>query len=237
MQGLKPPVATLALLDRSPVQRSPNKERVAAHGEVFTPPWLVNAMLDLVAQECEKEDSRFLEPACGDGNFLTEVLRRRLASIDRRYRVQSRWEMHALIGLACLYGIELLPDNVARCQLRLGEQFRGHYEARYGRKARPEVVAVARLILATNIVQGDALSMTGPTGEPLVLTEWSLVGRKVKRKLYEYKTLVAGPAKGESLFDHEPIVNDLGEPYTEVRHVRDLPLVHYLALAKEWEGR
>src|SRR5688572_7482544 len=88
------------------------RQRVMDHGEVFTPPALVNDMLNLVAQECERVDSRFLEPACGNGNFLAEVLRRRLTMIDRRHKPQTQWEPNALLGLACLYGIELLWDNV-----------------------------------------------------------------------------------------------------------------------------
>src|SRR6188768_701921 len=90
-----------------------SRQRIIDHGEVFTPPGLVNDMLDLVSHECERIDSRFLEPACGDGNFLTEVLRRRLAVVDRRARRSLlTWERDALLGLACLYGVELLDDNV-----------------------------------------------------------------------------------------------------------------------------
>ena len=63
-----------------------SKKRVADHGEVFTAEREVNAMLDLVKQETERIDSRFLEPACGDGNFLTEVLKRKLIVVENRYR-------------------------------------------------------------------------------------------------------------------------------------------------------
>jgi len=209
---------------------------VIDHGEVFTPPGLVDDMLDLVAHECEREDSRFLEPACGDGNFLAEVLRRRLNHVSRKHRVQQQWEAHALLGLACLYGIELLPDNAERCRERLAALFHELYQARYGSKAKTEVIAAAQYIVQRNIVQGDALSMTGPTGDPLVLTEWALVGRgKFKRRRFEYRELTPQPADAGTLFADEPIHNEEGKPVFVPRHLCDLPLVHYLELPNEQE--
>ena len=94
-----------------------SKQRVADHGEVFTPPWLVEAMLDLVKGESERIDSRFLEPACGSGNFLVRVLFRKLTTVQHKYG-KSDFEKRnfALLGLMCIYGIELLPDNVAECR-------------------------------------------------------------------------------------------------------------------------
>ena len=211
------------------------RQRVIDHGEVFTPPELVNDMLDLVAQECEREDSRFLEPACGDGNFLAEVLRRRLTRIDQKYTPQSQWEAHALLGLACLYGIELLPDNTGICRQRLSGLFQDHYELRYGAKSKPAVIDAATHIVGCNIVQGDALAMTGPKGKPLILTEWALIGGgKFKRRLYAYEELTPVEDKG-SLFASasEPVHNEEGTPVFIAQHVRDLPAVHYLNLATE----
>ena len=88
-----------------------SKARVADHGEVFTPSWLVEKMLDLVKTETERIDARFLEPACGSGNFLVPVLQRKLAAVDSRYK-KNEFErlQHALLGLMCIYGIELLED-------------------------------------------------------------------------------------------------------------------------------
>ncbi len=101
-----------------------SKQRVADHGEVFTPPWMVEAMLDLVKDETERIDSRFLEPACGSGNFLVQILRRKLAAVQLRYG-QSDFERqhYALLGLMCLYGIELLADNIAECRAKVLEIF------------------------------------------------------------------------------------------------------------------
>jgi hypothetical protein len=213
-----------------------DRQRIIDHGEVFTPAELVSDMLDLVAHECEREDSRFLEPACGDGNFLTEVLRRRLLQIDEKHRAQAQWEAHALLGLACLYGIELLGDNVSACRARLTHQFEEHYRERFGVSASEKVIGAVRLILRCNIIQGDALRMTAPSGEPLVLTEWSLVGRgRFKRRLYEYRELVPHSDQGASLFGQAAAHDEDGRPVFIPSHVRDLPTVHYLNLA-EREG-
>ena len=97
-----------------------SKQRVADHGEVFTPAWMVEAMLDLVKGETERIDSRFLEPACGDGNFLVQVLRRKLASVEMKYGKSDFERQHyALLGVMCIYGIELLTDNIAECRKNL----------------------------------------------------------------------------------------------------------------------
>lgn len=101
-----------------------SKKRVADHGEVFTPPWLVKAMLDLVKGETERIDSRFLEPACGSGNFLVRVLERKLGAVELKFgSLQFEKQQYALLALMCIYGIELLPDNIAECRANLLETF------------------------------------------------------------------------------------------------------------------
>src|SRR4249920_3621692 len=99
-----------------------SKSRVADHGEVFTPPWMVEAMLDLVKGETERIDSRFLEPACGSGNFLTQILRRKLAAVELKFGKSDFERRHyALFGLMCTYGVELLVDNIAECRANMLE--------------------------------------------------------------------------------------------------------------------
>ena len=219
-----------------------SKQRVVDHGEVFTPPELVKAMLDLVAQECERIDSRFLEPACGHGNFLAEVLERRLALVAKRAgRSIVRWEQDALLGLACLYGIELLDDNAIECRDRLYGILADAYNQCFGRKIREAVLTAARIIVRTNIVQGDALSMTTAgtaclKPEPLVLTEWSMLsGGKFKRRLFEYRELLgAGRDDAGPLFAApEPkITDEEGRPVFVTRAVGEKPAVHYLKLTE-----
>src|ERR1700740_3513632 len=94
------------------------KKRVSDHGEVLTGQREVNAMLDLVKQETERIDSRFLEPACGDGNFLSVILQRKLAVVEKRY---------GGLAVSSIYGIDILPDNVRDCRQRLFEIFDSNY--------------------------------------------------------------------------------------------------------------
>lgn len=221
-----------------------DRKRVIDHGEVFTPPGLVNDMLDLVAHECERVDSRFLEPACGTGNFLAEVLRRRLALVDRRHKSRTQWEPNALLGLACLYGIELLHDNVSDCRQRLHTLFADHYAARYGKQAKPECLAAALHIVHCNILHGDALKMTTAGDDvhparPLVFTEWSLLpGGKFKRRRYEYHDLSQPPPDAASaLFVPATarVTDEEGKPVFIPCKVADWPAVHYLKLG-EFKG-
>src|SRR6185312_9953662 len=101
-----------------------SKQRVADHGEVFTPPWMVEAMLNLVKAETERIDSRFLEPACGSGNFLVRVLQRKLSAVEIKFgKFEFEKRHYALLALMCIYGIELLADNIAECRANLLEVF------------------------------------------------------------------------------------------------------------------
>lgn len=177
-----------------------SRQRVVAHGEVFTPPHLVSDMLDLpgVKDECLRIDSRFLEPACGDGNFMAEILRRRLGRVSETHprSTQLPWERDALVGLSNLYGIELLHDNVQACRDRLHEMFQAAYTARFGSAHLPAVLAAARHLVTANIFHGDALAMT-TVGEhvlparPLIFTEWSMLPRgRFQRKRFTYRELL-----------------------------------------------
>ena len=163
-----------------------SRQRVTDHGEVFTPAWLVNDMLDLVKSETERIDSRFLEPACGSGNFLVPVLERKLVSVQSRYGTSDFEKRHyALLALMCVYGIELLADNAAECRARVLETF-----TRFLKAAPVEWSSAAEHVLALNIVQGDALSMTGADGEHITFPEWAYLGRgKYQRRDFRFDDL------------------------------------------------
>ena len=131
-----------------------SKKRIADHGEVFTPPWMVEAMLDLVKDETERIDARFLEPACGSGNFLVQVLKRKLAAVHLKYGKSDFDRRHyALLALMCIYGIELLPDNIAECRANLLEVFAAYLDL----DASDPLYRAASFVLAQNLVHGDAL--------------------------------------------------------------------------------
>ncbi|MCG9895341.1 MAG: SAM-dependent methyltransferase [Fimbriimonadaceae bacterium] len=151
-----------------------SKKRVADHGEVFTPPWLVEAMLDLVRLETERIDSRFLEPACGSGNFLVPVLRRKLAAVELKYGKSEFEKRHfALLGLMCIYGIELLADNIAECRANLLEVFAEFLDL----EEDDDLFQAASHVLSVNLVHGDAMKMTGHDSEPIHFAEWGYLGK------------------------------------------------------------
>lgn len=175
-----------------------SRQRVADHGEVFTPRWLVDDMLDLVKGEAERIDARFLEPACGSGNFLVPILERKLTVVRQRYGKSEFEKRHyALFGLMCIYGIELLADNAAECRENLSGTF-----ARV-LKADTSLVRAADAVLAVNIVQGDALAMTTAGGEPIVFPEWGYLGRgRYQRRDFRFDALTQRAAASEGLFAH-----------------------------------
>lgn len=163
------------------------RRRVADHGEVFTPSWLVADMLDLVGDEAARIDSRVLEPACGSGNFLVAVLTRKLATVLARYgRSDFEKRHHALHALMCLYGIELLPDNAQECRENLADIVRS-----FLRVDGDSVWArAAGAVLAVNIVQGDAVNMTDPEGDAIIFPEWGYLGRgRYQRRDFRYRDL------------------------------------------------
>lgn len=165
-----------------------SKQRVADHGEVYTGAREVNAMLDLVPAETERIDSRFLEPACGTGNFLVEVLRRKLVVVRNRYaRSQLEYEMNAIIAVASVYGVDILPDNVQTCRARLLALWSEWYLENFPKSFKTQALRCAEFILERNILWGDALSLKTPDdkAEPIVFSEWSAVGATmIKRRDY-----------------------------------------------------
>jgi SAM-dependent methyltransferase len=153
-----------------------SRQRVVDHGEVFTPPWLVETMLDLVEDETARIDSRFLEPACGSGNFLAPVLMRKFAAVETRYR-SSEFERrhHALLALMSVYGIDLLDDNVAECR----ERMLGLLSEYLGSDEDDDLHRAARKVLAANIIHGNAISMKAADryATPIVFAEWAYLGK------------------------------------------------------------
>jgi len=196
-----------------------SRQRVADHGEVFTPAWLVNDMLDLVKDETERIDSRFLEPACGSGNFLVPVLERKLAAVHARYGRNAFENRHyALFALMCVYGIELLPDNANECRENLAGTFARYLKLSPG----DEWDRAAHAVLAANIVQGDALAMTDAEGRPIVFAEWGYLGRgKYQRRDFRYDNLTQRASVQGTLFDafeaHEIFMPVRSYPQLSVR--------------------
>ena len=169
-----------------------SKQRVADHGEVFTPQWLVEAMLDMVKGETDRIDSRFLEPACGSGNFLVPVLQRKLAAVETKYGKSDFERRHyALLGLMCIYGIELLVDNIAECRANLLDVFADYLDV----DETDDLYRAGFFVLSQNLVHGDALTMRGTDGAPIRFAEWGYLGRgKFQRRDFRLDVLTGSSA-------------------------------------------
>ena len=203
-----------------------SRKRVADHGEVYTGEREVNAMLDLVKQETERIESRFLEPACGTGNFLAEVLKRKLRIVENRYgKSQLEYERYSFLAVTSIYGIDILEDNVLKCRKRLFEIFRDKYNSLF----REELLNAAKYVLERNIIWGDALELktVGDDPKSIVFSEWSPVnGSMIKRRDFAFHELLC---YGE--MKEQPLFSDLGEEVFFPDPVKEYPLIHFLRVA------
>jgi hypothetical protein len=204
-----------------------SKERVAEHGEVFTSPREVNAMLDLVKQETERIDSRFLEPACGEGAFLEEVLRRKMAVVKKQYGKSAvDYERYAVLAVTSIYGVDIMEDNAEICRNNLFEIWNKEYTKVAKDQANDQCRNVVKFVLSKNIICGDALTMLKNDGTPIIFAEWSLVsGDQIKRRDFALNELLEG---------HEEVnLFTIGWEYDEEvkayipAPVKEYPLVDY----------
>ncbi|MCC5905752.1 MAG: hypothetical protein JJU13_06090 [Balneolaceae bacterium] len=213
-----------------------SKERVSDHGEVFTNEREVNAMLDLVKQETERIDSRFLEPACGNGNFLVEVLGRKLDVIKSRYKnSQTEYEPYGFAAVGSLYGIDILLDNAEECRERLFSIFKKEYRNLFKNKTRKDYLASIKFILNRNIIHGDALTLkrVGLTDEPIIFSEWSLVYRdKVKRRDFTMTNLLSNQP-----MDEPNLFSDLGDEAFIPTPCAEYPLQSIYNLAENVQSK
>ena len=223
-----------------------SRERVTEHGEVFTAEREVNAMLDLVKQETERVDSRFLEPACGDGNFVVEILRRKLAAVKARYRKSpADFEKYAVVAATSIYGVDILQDNVDACRARLFDIWDGEYAENCKGECREDCREAVRYILTRNMLCGNALTMRrvdaggNDTDEPIIFSEWAFTGNSsVRRSDHRLDVLLrenvdeANYQHQLSLFHEEESDPDawMVDPETNKsvpRPIREYPPVYY----------
>jgi len=211
-----------------------SKQRVLDHGEVFTNEREVNAMLNLVKHETERIDSRFLEPACGSGNFLVEILSRKLKIVEQRYKKsQSDFEKYSILAISSIYGVDLLEDNILECKDRLYEIFNTQYTKLYKKKTKDNVREAFRFILDKNMLIGDALTLLQKNGNPIVFSEWSNVkGSMFKRREYIFEHLLNDNKTTElSLFEiKEREQSDMGDDIFIPKPIKEYRLRHYLRM-------
>jgi len=207
-----------------------SRQRVVDHGEVLTGRREVNAMLDLVQPETERIESRFLEPACGNGNFLTEILERKLRVVQKRYSgSQLEYERYAVLAVSAIYGIDILEDNVEQCRRRLFDIFERNYNQLFKGRAKNGCREAVRFILERNIIWGDALTLATVGEKPghIVFSEWSPVnGSMLKRRDFTFRTLLAHEGVREL-----PLFSDLGENAFIPTPEKEFPPAHFLEIA------
>lgn len=206
-----------------------SKKRVVDHGEVFTSEREVNAMLNLIKQETDRIESRFLEPACGTGNFLVEVLHRKLDVVEAHYRKSKlEYERYAVLAVSSIYGLDILEDNVIYCHERLFNYFNERYTKRYGDDCSQACRNSVRFILERNILWGNALTMKtmGGKGEPIVFSEWSAVnGIMLKRRDYSLAHLLECQS-----MDNPSLYSDFVQSNFIPTPIKEFPLMHFLRL-------
>lgn len=205
-----------------------SRQRVAEHGEVYTGEREVNAMLDLVRAETERIESRFLEPACGNGNFMVAILRRKLRMATTRYgRDKGEWAERAVQAVSSVYGIDILADNVEASRQRLFALFAE--AARQAHVSDERVFQSVKYVLSRNILHGDALTLmtVGDSPKPIVFSEWTFIGGgNVKRRDYELAELMRStPMEGPNLF------SDLGDEAFIPTPVKEYKSVSFLNLS------
>ena len=223
--------------DTSGKKQIKSRERVAKRGEVFTAEREVKAMCDLVIDETERIDSRFLEPACGDGNFLAEILERKLQVVTRVYgKKPNDWEKYSVVAVSSIYGIDIMADNAASCRSRLFKIWQTQYEEACKKKIttsqKEETKKAVKYILERNILRGNALSLKevdenqNDKESPIIFSEWSLIGLSLKRRDFIFNDLVNKNCKAN-------LVSDNGTQAEVFSPVKEYPLVHY---RKVYEG-
>jgi len=175
-----------------------SKERVRERGEVFTAEREVKAMCDLVKDETERIDSRFLEPACGDGNFLAEILTRKLEVVKRKYKKSTLdYEKNAVLAISSVYGVDIMQDNVLACRDRLFKIWDKEYKSVCKKDCNDQTREAVKFILSKNIVCGNALTLKcvnengNETDEPIVFSEWAFItGFQMQRQDYTFAHLL-----------------------------------------------
>ena len=229
---------------RSQNSQIKSKKRVAKHGEVFTAEREVKAMCDLVAQECDRIDSRFLEPACGNGNFLAEILTRKLTTVKKLYKSNPYdYERYSVLAISSVYGVDIMQDNVFECRERLFKLWDKEYKSVCKKAISDETREAVKYMLSKNILCGNALTLMcvdenqKDTATPIIFPEWSLMqGTKLKRRNFRLDVMLKAndkPKNGQISFNDIPenirefiTLNPMTKEYMPLP-ICEYPPVHY----------
>ena len=201
-----------------------SKERVAEFGEVYTSKREVNSMLDLVKQETERLDSRFLEPACGDGNFLIEVLNRKLEVLVKNHKKnQYEFEKNSVVVVGSIYGVDILEDNAQIARDRLYNKYVETYKKLYKGSVNKNLILSVKFIIDSNIIHGDALTLKQVDSDmPVIFSEWGAFNNKIKRRDFTIADLIS-----YSPFERGTLFSDLGDEVNIPEPIKEYPLVNF----------
>ena len=201
-----------------------NRDRVTKFAEVNTSQKEIVNMLNLVEQETLRIESRFLESACGDGNFLLEILSRKIDILSTKYKKnQYEFERNSIVMIGSLYGIDILLDNTLTAKKRLLDKFLQKYNELFQETISEEFIKSIKFILDKNIVHGDALTLNKVNSkDPIIFSQWNILDNKVKRRDYSFANLIS-----YAPFDKDTLFSDLGDEVSIPKTVKDYKLVDY----------
>jgi len=213
-------------------QQIKDKSRVSNFGEVLTSKREVLDMLDLVNTETSRLDSRFLEPACGDGNFLTEVLNFKLNILEKNYsKNQYEFEKFSIQIFTSIYGIDILEDNIISARERLFNQYFDLYNKKFKSNINQKLLDCIKYILKLNLVHADALSLKNVKNDKFIIfSEWSLINDKIKRRDFEFKNLI-----DYAPFEKGTLFSDLGDEVIIPSPIKEYPLTHFLDIIPKYD--
>jgi hypothetical protein len=206
-----------------------SSDRIKNFGEVYTSKKDIDNMLDLVQHEAERIDSRILEPACGNGNFLNEVLKRKLKLLAKKYKKnQFEYEKNSIVIFSSIYGIDILSDNIEITKNRLLDEFKSTYIKIFKNEVEDVLIDNIKLLLDKNIIHGDALTLKKVAkDEPIIFSEWAIVGEKIKRRDFTFQNLI-----DNAPFEEGTLFSDLGDDVLIPTPIKEYPLINYFELYK-----
>lgn len=204
--------------------QKPSLDRIKEFGEVYTSQEQVVDMLDLVKHETERIDSRFFEPACGDGNFLIEVIRRKLDVLKHNLKNnRHEFEKNLIVAVGSIYGIDILLDNVEATRERIFKEVDTFYKNIFPENPNSRLVDSIKFIIDKNIIHGDALTLLkADSNKPVTFCEWGLFKNKIKRRDFTLADLLA-----HAPFEEGTLFSDLGDDFYIPKPIKEHKIVNF----------
>lgn len=188
-----------------------SKERVKKVAEVFTPGWCVRNMLDMVAENggaFKNINETFLEPACGDGNFIIQIIERKMHIIDELLPTKEQYKMLTIQAVSKIYGVDIMPDNVQECKERVMRSLRKKYLKKYNEKMPEAHEKNLMFVLDNNIVLGNFLTTLTNDNKPVVIRDYQYNGDKVVISDFYLSDIIKDPEHNKPFKTHNEVLID-----------------------------